>query len=336
MIASWFAVAAGMKCPGSGAWFGHAKTTVTAKAAASCSDVKAEMLARAGGQKGWVDPHNGGVYAVLSSSDSEVETSRTANPAHSVAGQKYVDKQTFTLTPDGNSCDISACSESQGTSMKDFSTNYCDSRNLYCGSTDGCKPVLHDFTSTQNSVDASSGQSDWSACVVTSLMSQDIKCPGSGAIFGHAKTTVSATAAASCSDVRAEMLARAGGQKGWVDPHNGGVYAVISSSDTEVETSRTANPAHSVLGQKYVDKQTFTLTPNGNSCDISACSESQGSSVKDFSTNYCDSRNLYCGRADGCKPVLHDFTSTQNSVDASSGQSDFSVCVVTSGFTLNV
>merc|ERR1712187_301415 len=99
-----------------------------------------------------------------------------------------VDKQIFTLTPNVDSCDIAACSESQGTSMKDFSTNYCDSRNLYCGSADGCKPVLHDFTSTQSSVDASSGQSDFSACIVPSLTSADMKCPGSGAIFGHAKT----------------------------------------------------------------------------------------------------------------------------------------------------
>jgi hypothetical protein len=350
MIASSVAVAAAQgsddcspdlnwHCPGSKATLVHAKTLVHAFTYETCDHVQEEIMARASGEHGWVDPHNGGVYApAWANCNATVCISRTANPKHSILGKKYVDKQDFVLAPGphGHGCFILACSESQGNSVKDFSTNYCDSRNLYCSSADGCKPVLYDFTSTQNCVNASSGQSDWSACIVKPLESEGMKCPGSKAIFGHAKTTVTATAAASCSDVKAEMVARASGQNGWVDPHNGGVYAVLASSDAELETSRTANPKHSVLGQKYVDKQTFTLTPNGNGCDISACSESQGTSMKDFSTNYCDSRNLYCGSADGCKPVLHDFTSTQNSVDASSGQSDFSACVVKSDLTVHV
>jgi len=160
------AATAGMTCPGSGAWFTHAKTQVTAMVKASCADVSAEIEARASAQKGWVDPHNGGIYSIISHTDTEVQTQRQANPKHSVGGQKYIDKQVFTLVDKDGSCEVSACSESQGTSYKDFSTNYCDIRNLYCGSADGCKPVLHDFSSTQQSVKASSGQSDWSACVV--------------------------------------------------------------------------------------------------------------------------------------------------------------------------
>lgn len=156
-----------MKCPGSGAWF-HAKTQVTATAKANCADVKAEILARIGAQNGWVDPHNGGIYSVISSSDTEIETKRTTNPKKSFGHQVYTDKQSFTLSEKGDACEIAACSESQGTSLKDFSTNYCDIRNLYCGSADGCKPVLHDFTSDQQTVDASSGQHDWSQCVVKS------------------------------------------------------------------------------------------------------------------------------------------------------------------------
>jgi hypothetical protein len=348
MIASSVAVAAAQeancselnwRCPGSKASLVHAKTRVAASTYDSCDNVKEEILARASGEHGWVDPHNGGVYApAWANCNATVCISRTANPKHSILGKKYVDKQDFVLAPGphGHGCFILACSESQGNSVLDFSTNYCDSRNLFCSSADGCKPVLHDISTEQMCVDASSGQSDWSACIVKLGESEGMKCPGSKAIFGHAKTTVTASAAASCSDVKAEMIARASGQNSWIDPHNGGIYAVLSSSDTEVETSRTANPKHSVLGQKYVDKQTFTLTPSGNGCDIAACSESQGTSMKDFSTNYCDVRNLYCGSADGCKPVLHDFTSTQNSVDASSGQSDFSSCVVKSDLIVNV
>merc|ERR1719324_1902025 len=133
------------------------------------------------------------------------------------------------------------------------------------------------------------------------------KCPGSGS-FIHASCEVTAVAAASCADVAAEMKARASAQGGWVDPHNGGIYSVTSSSDTELQTQRSTNPQTSVGGKVYTDKQIFTLTPQGSSCQIEACSESQGTSVGDFSTNYCDMRNLYCGSSDGCTAVAKDFT----------------------------
>jgi hypothetical protein len=159
---------------------------------------------------------------------------------------------------------------------------------------------------------------------------QSYKCPGSGS-FIHASCEVTAVAAASCADVAAEMKARASAQGGWVDPHNGGIYSVTSSSDTELQTQRSTNPQTSVGGKVYTDKQIFTLTPQGSSCQIEGCSESQGTSVGDFSTNYCDMRNLYCGSADGCKPVTKDFTSTESSVSPSIGAGhDFSQCIVKS------
>jgi hypothetical protein len=346
LLISAIAFAAGMPCPGTGAWFGHAKTELTTLAKASCADVGAEMVARAGGQHGWYDPHNGGTYAVLSSSPTEIRTSRTANPEHSVGGIKYVDKQVLTLTEKNGNCEIAACSESQGTSVKDFSTNYCDLRNLFCGSADGCKPVQHDFESVQESVNASSGQSEFAQCITNPhfrkwdfprLGFQSMKCPGSGAWFGHAKTEVVATAMTDCANVKAEIVARAQAQLGWVDPHNGGTYAVLSIRAAEIETSRTANMNHSFAGLEYVEKQVFTLSDKPYvTCEISACSESQGISIKDFSTNYCDIRNLYCGKADGCTPVLHNFASTQNSVEASSGQADFSSCIVKAVTTMVV
>jgi len=335
MIASSVAAAAAMTCPGSKAWFTHAKTQVTSVVKASCADVNSEIQARAAAEQGWVDPHNGGIYSILFANNGvggiySVRTQRTANPSHSVAGKKYVDKQVFTLSENAGTCEISACSESQGTSYKDYSTNYCDLRNLYCGSADGCTPVVNDFSSTQDTVKASSGQSDFSACIVKKASIKSpaaMKCPGSGAIFGHAKTQVTATAKASCVDVKAEIEARAG-SKVWVDPHHGGIYSVISVTDTEIDTKRSTNPKNSPGGITFTDKQTFTLSDKAGTCEISACSESQGSSLKDFSTNYCDLRNLYCGSADGCTPVVHDFSSTQESVTASSGQSDFTQCVV--------
>jgi len=87
----------------------------------------------------------------------------------------------------------------------------------------------------------------------------------------------------------AEMSARAAHMNGWVDPHNGGVYSKGESGTNELQTQRTTNPEKSVGGKLYTDKQIFTFTEKGAaSCQIDGCSESQGMSVGDFSTNYCD------------------------------------------------
>jgi len=144
-----------------------------------------------------------------------------------------------------------------------------------------------------------------------------------------------------CAVVAAEIQARAQGQSGWVDPHNGGTYGFESSTAelcnldgyqpcTVVRTNRTANPTKSVGGQKYVDKQVISLKKGmDGGCVIEGCSESQGLSVVDFSTNYCDLLNLYCGKADGCTPISKDFNATENGVKKSFGAGhDFTQCVV--------
>merc|ERR1712048_373456 len=146
----------------------HASMKVTAKASASCADVQAEIEARAQG-KSWVDPHNGGIYSLLDSQNGVIQTQRTTNPATSVGGQVYTDKQTFTLsTRDEGGCKIEGCSESQGASGAAFSTNYCDLRNLYCGSADGCTPVSKDFTTDEVAHKGSllAGH-DFGQCIVT-------------------------------------------------------------------------------------------------------------------------------------------------------------------------
>eukprot|EP00929_Paragymnodinium_shiwhaense_P066003 TRINITY_DN3306_c0_g1_i3.p1 TRINITY_DN3306_c0_g1~~TRINITY_DN3306_c0_g1_i3.p1 ORF type:complete len:421 (+),score=85.91 TRINITY_DN3306_c0_g1_i3:169-1263(+) len=341
VAAALLGTAAGMKCPGSKA-FPHASCEVTVTAAASCATVAAEIKARASGVDGWKDPHNGGIYSVLSSSATEIETQRTTNPAKSVGGQVYTDKQIFTLTEENGGCKIEGCSESQGVSVKDFSTNYCDLRNLYCDAADGCKSVSEDFAVTEGEVKPSlfAGK-DKSVCIatqtaveLTGLASTDVsatsgaKCPGSQA-WPHASCEITATAAASCATVAAEIKARASGAGGWTDPHNGGIYSVLSSSATEIATQRTTNPAKAVGGKVYTDKQIFTLTEENGTCKIQGCSESQGVSVKDFSTNYCDLRNLFCDEKDGCKAVTTDFAVTESEVKPSlfAGE-DKSVCIV--------
>eukprot|EP00439_Symbiodinium_sp_Y106_P027631 s72_g3.t1 len=158
------ATAAGaMKCPGSGSWI-HASAEVEAIVDASCADVMEEMKARVQGP--WVDPHNKGTYSLLSESKDELDIQRITG------NKKFTDKITFTFSDfDAQgakpSCGIHACSESQGFSIGDFSTNYCNIRNLYCGKTDGCAPVKHDFENTEQKVDPSFGAGkDKKACIV--------------------------------------------------------------------------------------------------------------------------------------------------------------------------
>jgi hypothetical protein len=307
---------------------------VTSTATASCADVQAEIQSRASGDGGWVDPHNGGIYSVLQSENGVIQTQRTTNPATSVGGQLYTDKQTFVLSDVDGGCKIESCSESQGTSVGDFSTNYCDQKNLYCGSGDGCTVVSKDFSHTENSHSGSIGAGhDFSVCIVKKALESEVagqQCPGSGSLI-HASMKVTVKAAAGCSDVQAEIQSRASGAGGWADPHNSGIYSVLQSDNGVIQTQRTTNPATSVGGQLYTDKQTFVLSDADGGCQIEGCSESQGTSVGDFSTNYCDLRNLFCGSADGCTPVSKDFTHDELSHSGSIGAGhDAGNCIVTS------
>jgi len=115
----------------------------------------------------------------------------------------------------------------------------------------------------------------------------------------------------------AEMKARISGQPTtWHDPHNKGTYTLVSSTDDELDMTRRTGD------NKYTDKQIFTFTPAATQCKITGCSESQVFSIKDFSTNYCDLRMMYCGKAEGCKPVTsaaQGVTIVEDSVKPSTG-----------------
>jgi hypothetical protein len=135
---------------------------------------------------------------------------------------------------------------------------------------------------------------------------QAMKCPGSPALI-HAGMEITATAAASCDDVAAEILARIAGQSTgkWHDPHHNGTYSV---DDKKTLAIRRVTGDHKP--GPYTDKQQFTLTDDGSNCKIEGCSESQVFSEADFGTNYCDLKMLYCGKADGCKVVENDFSTS--------------------------
>jgi hypothetical protein len=168
------------------------------------------------------------------------------------------------------------------------------------------------------------------AAIAALASAQD--CPGSPA-GNYAWYKLTVTADASCADAKAELLARvSGNQEGtWKDPHDGGngggQYSLLEESGMVVKTSRRSDNGN------YVDHQLFTLSDAGSGkCQIASCSESQGSSMGDQSTNMCNLRNLFCGSADGCCHVLTDFTWIKVSSEKSSmaGETN-SVCLGGSG-----
>mmetsp|Transcript_92262 Transcript_92262/g.232025 ORF Transcript_92262/g.232025 Transcript_92262/m.232025 type:complete len:329 (-) Transcript_92262:197-1183(-) len=180
------ALAAGGVCPGSPSWV-HASTRVEVIAKTDCKTVMDEMLARVHGQfKQWHDPHNNGTYKLLSSqADSLIFSRMTGNG-------KYTDKMGFGFhQQDLGQCSISGCSESQVFSIADFSTNYCNLRNLYCGSEEGCKPVQHDFAIQEVSVDPSKGAGKTASdCIVKQEAAAEMH------FLGTSKESESDTAAA--------------------------------------------------------------------------------------------------------------------------------------------
>mmetsp|Transcript_107705 Transcript_107705/g.231885 ORF Transcript_107705/g.231885 Transcript_107705/m.231885 type:complete len:296 (-) Transcript_107705:42-929(-) len=157
-----------------------------------------------------------------------------------------------------------------------------------------------------------------------------VRCPGSSS-FIHAKCSVEATTRSTCQAVQNEMMARVRGQStgAWRDPHNNGTYAVLSSSEDELLLTRVSG-SQSFGGRTYTDKVLFAFATSADAgCRFTGCSESQSMSVGDFSTNYCNMRNLYCGSADGCPYVYADLATRESSVDGSIGAGkDPSKCVV--------
>jgi len=152
-----------------------------------------------------------------------------------------------------------------------------------------------------------------------------MSCPSTPALGPAAGMKISTVAATSCDKVAAEIKARVNGQssKAWHDPHNNGKYTLENYGGT-VSTSRLTGD------DKYTDKQIFTLAPDGDNCKIDACSRSQVTSVFDKGTNYCDLKMLFCGKADGCKPLVNDSTVGTETTEKFAGASvDLKGCLVT-------
>eukprot|EP00620_Florenciella_sp_RCC1587_P015995 CAMPEP_0182559172 /NCGR_PEP_ID=MMETSP1324-20130603/2394_1 /TAXON_ID=236786 /ORGANISM="Florenciella sp., Strain RCC1587" /LENGTH=450 /DNA_ID=CAMNT_0024771405 /DNA_START=114 /DNA_END=1466 /DNA_ORIENTATION=+ len=138
-------VAASSYCPSSGSLL-HAGCDLTLEFDDTCEDVSAEIEARVAGQyEAWHDPHNNGTYVLGSAADDLLALKRTTGDG------KYTDKMNFALAASSTGgCSVSACSESQVTSVIDGGTNHCNLMMLVCNSAAGCAPLVHDLTYTES------------------------------------------------------------------------------------------------------------------------------------------------------------------------------------------
>ena len=150
-------------CPGSPAWGTHCSAKLTVNVQQTCSDFTKEVASRVAGVGGWSDPHNSGKYTITGRSDSKLQLQRRTGD------EKYTDKMDLGLAAAaGGGCTVTACSESQVASYLDKSTNYCNLRNLYCSSADGCPFAQTDLGYTDHVVKMGAGAThDFSKCVVS-------------------------------------------------------------------------------------------------------------------------------------------------------------------------
>eukprot|EP00526_Cylindrotheca_closterium_P023966 CAMPEP_0113620954 /NCGR_PEP_ID=MMETSP0017_2-20120614/10691_1 /TAXON_ID=2856 /ORGANISM="Cylindrotheca closterium" /LENGTH=192 /DNA_ID=CAMNT_0000530655 /DNA_START=53 /DNA_END=631 /DNA_ORIENTATION=+ /assembly_acc=CAM_ASM_000147 len=133
-------------------------------------------------------------------------------------------------------------------------------------------------------------------------------CPGSPASV-HARCEMKVSfPGTQCQKVLEEVTARLNHENGWVDPHNKGNYALISSkSSTDEKTGKEVNlinASHTTGNGKYTDLLNLQLTVGDDGdCVLETCSESQVTSVLDFSTNFCNLHNLYCNDNESCNSI---------------------------------
>ena len=163
LLAGCVATFASAACRGSPASI-HAKCEMNIAFKTGCDKVKEEVTQRLVGNSGWKDPHNGGTYRL-----EGFDADRSAlQGLHTSGNGNYTDLFEFVFHSDDDeeSCVVEACSESQVTSVLDFSTNYCNLRNLYCSKEENCHVVEHDLQYAEEY--KSCGQRDMKKCLTTS------------------------------------------------------------------------------------------------------------------------------------------------------------------------
>ncbi|KAL1523851.1 hypothetical protein AB1Y20_018772 [Prymnesium parvum] len=134
-------------CPGSPAPQ-HARCSIAVAFEQPCEVVQEEVEARIA--RNADRKSHPGAYALLASAPAACTkgSRHTAVGAHpspadvGMAGEYFTDFFGLTYQGVGGGCRVAACSESQGMSLCDFSTNFCNVFNLFCNSTDGCTSLV--------------------------------------------------------------------------------------------------------------------------------------------------------------------------------------------------
>lgn len=158
-----------------------------------------------------------------------------------------------------------------------------------------------------------------SSSLVCTSAKQDEHCPGSPA-WKSAICKMTVQFQQPCTMVQSEINLRVT-SPAWVDPHNAGKYAQISSRAGIIKGSRITGSG------QYTDLFNFSLEDTADKgCQVTTCSESQVFSIFDFSTNYCNLRNLYCNSEDDCVPVQYELNYVEEYTHCS--QNEKQNCVV--------
>ena len=149
-----------------------------------------------------------------------------------------------------------------------------------------------------------------------------------------------------CAVVKQEIEIRMSGfDDEFVDPHNHGHYHKTWSDGAHGTLTRGYRETGDGGYDEgvYMDRifLTYENLEAGDGCMVTACSESQHTSVLDFSTNYCNLHNLWCGASEGC-PYVHEpsLTYQETVLDgephAARGASTFAPRDATAHFTIAI
>ena len=145
-----------------------------------------------------------------------------------------------------------------------------------------------------------------------------MECPGSPSAMHAACQLQVHFPSASCDRVRAEVEARIAAGPSF-DAHNHGNYSLLSSDASALLGQRITGTG--CLGC-YTDRFKLTLQPIASpvGCTVYACSESQGQSYTDYSTNYCNLHLLWCNAHEGCPFIVDgELAYTEDVVECSAG-----------------
>lgn len=124
----------------------------------------------------------------------------------------------------------------------------------------------------------------------------------------HAKCSKTILISSSCKNVQDEVERRIQGKDNWVDPKSKpGKYELIKSISSHGGDRSTLAQRTTGDGSNYTDKflLSYASGEKKDTCLVSACSESQSTSVYDYSTNFCNFHNLLCSKEEGCKVSKH-------------------------------